>query len=96
MFKSATAALVLVLGSATAASALTISNTGSKDFEIGLDQGDKETVHKVPAGKSINFKSECNDGCGVTGPWNYSWMAKTGETISSDGSCATCAPRQGS
>ncbi len=90
MLKSAATALILVIGTATGASALTVQNTGAKEFSIGLDQGDKESVHKVPAGKSISFKNECDDGCGVTGPWNYSWMAKTGETISSDGSCVTC------
>lgn len=64
-----------------AASALTISNKDSKEHTIGVDLGNKESVHKVPAGGNVTFKSECNDGCGITGPWGYSWLAKTGDEI---------------
>ena len=47
--------------------------------------GNKESVHAIPPGGSVTFKTECNDGCGVTGPWGYSWMAKTGEDFSFKG-----------
>lgn len=68
--------------SAAPALALTITSKDAKEQTIGLDMGNKESVHTVPAGGSVSFKSECNDGCGVTGPWGYSWMAKTGEDFS--------------
>lgn len=90
MLKSAAYGVALVLASATAASALTVNNKSDKEIAVGLDQGDKESVHKIGAGKSLTFKTECNDHCGVTGPWNFSWWAKTGDTIDTDGSCLTC------
>ncbi len=91
MFKHIVLATAIALGSATAASALTINNKSDAELQIGLDVGDKETVHKIAAGKSMTFKNECDQHCGVTGPWNFSWWAKTGDTIDSDGSCLTCA-----
>jgi hypothetical protein len=91
MLKSAATALMVVLASATAASALTVSNKSDKEVTIGLDQGNKESVHKIAAGKAVTFKNECDEHCGVTGPWNFSWWAKTGDTIETDGSCLTCA-----
>lgn len=75
-------ATTLAVGSAVA---LTITNKDSKEHTIGLDMGNKESVHAIPAGGSVTFKSECNDGCGVTGPWGYSRMAKTGEDFSFQG-----------
>lgn len=80
----ATLALATAI-SAAPALALTITSKDGKEQTIGLDMGDKETVHTIPAGGNVTFKSECNDGCGVTGPWGYSWMAKTGEDFSFKG-----------
>lgn len=77
----ATAALVVAAGSATAA---TVKNTGGSEFTIGVDMGDKEKIEKVAAGKSVSL--DCKDGCGVTGPWGFSWWLADGGTISSDGS----------
>jgi hypothetical protein len=91
MLKSSFIAAAFVLASVTGANALTINNTSSQEVAIGLDQGDKESVHKIPAGKSITFKTECDDHCGVTGPWNFSWWAKTGDTVETDGSSLTKA-----
>lgn len=79
---AASTAIVLVAGPALA---LTVTNKDSKEHTIGLDLGDKESVHKIPAGQSLTFKNECDEGCGVTGPWGFSWMAKTGEKIETDG-----------
>lgn len=82
MMTAATAALILATGSALA---LTVTNKDSKEHTIALDMGDKETVHKIPAGQSVTFKDECNNGCGVTGPWGFSRMLKTGDTLTTDG-----------
>lgn len=82
MMFAATAAALLMTGPAFA---LTITNKDGKDHTIGLDMGNKEAVHKIAAGQSMTFKDECNDGCGVTGPWGFSWMAKTGDTLTIDG-----------
>lgn len=78
---------------AAPAHALTFTNADKKEHTIGLDMGDKESVHKIPAGQSVTFKSECNDGCGVTGPWNYSVMLKTGDTWKIDGSSPVSVPQ---
>lgn len=91
MLKSTATALILVAATATGAQALTVNNKSDNEISIGLDMGDKETVHKIGAGKSMTFKSECNDHCGVTGPWNFSWWAKTGDTINTDGKSLTSA-----
>ncbi len=77
--------MALLMLSAGPATALNVNNTSDKEVSIGLDMGDKESVHKIAAGKSVSFKSECDDACGVTGPWGFSKMAKTGETITTDG-----------
>lgn len=91
MLKSAVYGVAIVLASATGASALTVNNTSDREIAIGLDMGDKETVHKIAAGKSMTFKNECDNHCGVTGPWNFSWWAKTGDTINTDGTSLTSA-----
>lgn len=85
MLKAFFPALAALAATATAGAALTVTNKDSKEHTIGLDMGDKETVHKIPAGQSVTFKNECDNGCGVTGPWSFSWMAKTGDTIVTDG-----------
>lgn len=82
VFASTIAALFIT---ASAASALTVTNTSDKEISIGLDMGDKEAVHKIAAGKSANFDKECKDGCGLTGPWGYSKWAMAGDKVETDG-----------
>jgi len=84
MLKATTTALIAVFATATAAQALTISNTGDKPFSIGIDMGNKEMTKDVAAGKSVKI-SGCSSGCGVTGPWGYSKWGNDGDTIKSDG-----------
>ena len=76
----AAGALVFAAGQATAA---TVKNTGGSEFSIGVDMGNSEETKTVGAGKSV--KLDCPDGCGVTGPWGFSWMVAGDDTISSDG-----------
>lgn len=85
MMKVIAPAVAALLVTSTAASALTVTNNGSNEITIGLDMGNKESVHKIAPGKSAEFKSECKDGCGVTGPWGYSKVAGTGDKIETDG-----------
>lgn len=77
---SSAAALLLLTGSAAA---VTVKNTSTNEISIGVDYGNKEEVKKVPAGKSVTF--DCKDGCGVTGPWSFSWMAKGDDTFTTGG-----------
>lgn len=91
MLKAALIASGFALAMTTGAHALTINNKSANEISIGLDQGDKESVHKIGAGKSVTFKNECDNHCGVTGPWNFSWWAKTGDAIDTDGSSLTSA-----
>jgi hypothetical protein len=77
---TAAAALALL---ATPAAAVTVKNTSSGEFTIGVDLGSSEKVETIAAGKSVEI--DCKDGCGVTGPWGFSWMAKGNDVISSDG-----------
>jgi hypothetical protein len=76
----ATTALFLVAGPAAAA---TVKNTGSSEITIGVDHGDKELTKSIGPGESA--KLDCKDGCGVTGPWGFSWMASEGDTVTTDG-----------
>lgn len=85
MLKLIAPALFALAATATAASALTISNTSDKEVTVGLDHGDKETTHKIAPGKSLSLKDDCKQGCGVTGPWSYSKMAMNGDKIETDG-----------
>ncbi len=73
-------ALLLTAGSAAT---VTVKNTSDAEISIGIDYGDKSEVKEVGAGKSVEF--ECKDGCGVTGPWGFSWMAKGNDVIPTDG-----------
>lgn len=68
---------------ASTADAVTVNNSDSKEHTIGIDWGNKESVEKIAGGKSVQFK--CPDGCGVTGPWGFSWMAQGDDTASTDG-----------
>lgn len=74
---------VLLLGP-TVASALTLTNTDKADHTVGIDMGATEKVETVAAGKSVTIEG-CDDGCGVTGPWNFTRMLKTGDKVSFDG-----------
>lgn len=85
MLKTIAAGLALIALPLASASALTITNKDSKEHTIGLDMGDKESVHKIPGGGSVTFKDECKDACGVTGPWDFSVMLKTGDKWEFDG-----------
>lgn len=89
MLKPLMLGTALAFAMTTGAHALTINNKSDKEISVGLDQGDKETVHKIAAGKSMTFKNECDNHCGVTGPWNFSWWAKTGDTIDTNGTSLT-------
>lgn len=80
--------MFLVLAAAVAlsagpASAVTVSNSSDSEISIGIDHGSKENVQQVPAGKSISF--DCKDGCGVTGPWGFSWMAHGDNSFKTNG-----------
>lgn len=79
-----------------AASALTVVNKDSKEHTIGADAGNKETVHKIAPGASLDLKKDCPEGCGLTGPWGYSWLAKSGETVTYDGKALVPGKEQGS
>ncbi|MDO9383793.1 MAG: hypothetical protein Q7T86_13125 [Hyphomicrobiaceae bacterium] len=66
------------------ASALTLTNKDKAEHTVGIDYGAKEEVQTVAAGASVTIK-DCDAGCGVTGPWNYSRMLKTGDKVDFDG-----------
>jgi hypothetical protein len=82
-FVNAAAAAALVLATAVPATAVTVKNTSAGEFTIGVDMGSTEKVETIGAGKSVDV--DCPDGCGVTGPWGFSWMASGNDTITSDG-----------
>ena len=84
MIKVASIAALAMFASAGVAHALTVSNTGDKAYSIGIDMGNKEMTKDVAAGNSVKIDG-CASGCGVTGPWGYSWWANAGDTIKSDG-----------
>lgn len=79
IFATATALALL----AVPASAVTVKNSSAAEVTIGIDMGDKEKVEKVAAGKSVKF--DCKGGCGVTGPWGFSWMASGDDEIETNG-----------
>jgi hypothetical protein len=80
---TAAAAAVFAIAMTSAASAVTVKNTSAGEFTIGVDLGNEEKVETIAAGKEV--KVDCKEGCGVTGPWGFSWFAKPGDTISSNG-----------
>ena len=80
---TAVAAAAFALAMTGTASAVTVKNTSSGDFTIGIDYGNSEKVETIAAGKEVKF--DCKDDCGVTGPWGFSWMAKGDDVISSNG-----------
>jgi len=83
--KTLLAAIAAAIFATTPAMATTVTNKSGTEITIGVDMGNKESVHKVPAGQSVTFKSECENGCGLTGPWAFSWMLKSGEKLETDG-----------
>jgi len=80
---TAAAVAALTVAIAGPAAAATVKNTSDGEFTIGVDLGNTEKVEAVGAGKEV--KIDCKDGCGVTGPWGFSWMVKDGDVISSNG-----------
>ncbi len=83
MMKAMLAGLATFTMLASSAHAVTVVNKDSQAHMIGIDLGNSEETREVAARKSIEF--DCPEGCGVTGPWNYSWMAKGDDTITTDG-----------
>ena len=79
---AAAAALALVMAG-PASAAVTVKNTSSGEFTIGVDLGSEEKVETIAAGKEV--KVDCKDGCGITGPWGFSWKVKGDDVISSNG-----------
>jgi hypothetical protein len=63
---TAAAAAGLVLAMTGPAGAVTVKNTSSGEFAIGVDLGNTEKVETIGAGKSVEI--DCQNGCGVTGP----------------------------
>ena len=80
---TAAVAATFALALTGTASAVTVKNTSSGEFTIGVDLGDTEKVETIGAGKEV--KLDCKEGCGVTGPWGFSWMVKGDDVISSNG-----------
>ena len=72
---------VALVAFATPAAALTIENQDKAELKVGIDQGDVEHVETVAAGKTGDLSAKCKDGCGLTGPWGFSWMAKPGDKL---------------
>jgi hypothetical protein len=83
IFRTAMSSAVALLILAAPAAAVTVKNTGGKPFEIGIDYGAKSTVQNVPADKAVTF--QCKEGCGVSGPWGFSWLAKGDDSFTSNG-----------
>jgi len=74
------AALLLIAGPAAA---VTVKNASKSEITIGVDWGSKEKVETIPAGKSVTV--DCKDGCGISGPWSFSWKASGDDEITTDG-----------
>lgn len=66
---------------AAPAMALTIENQDAEELKFGIDEGNTEHVETVAAGATGDFTDKCKDGCGLTGPWGFSWMAEPGDTL---------------
>jgi len=80
MARRIAASIIALAFTASSAFALTITNKSGKDETVGIDYGNNEKVETVAAGKSVKIDG-CEEECGVTGIWGYSWMAKTGDTL---------------
>lgn len=66
---------------AAPAMALTIENQDADELKFGIDEGNTEHVETVAAGATGDFTDKCKDGCGLTGPWGFSWIAAAGDTL---------------
>ena len=66
---------------ATPAAALTIENQDKAELKVGIDEGNVEHVETIAAGKSGDLSAKCKEGCGLTGSWGFSYMAKPGEKL---------------
>lgn len=66
---------------ASPAMALTIENKDKAELKVGIDEGNVEHVETVAGGKSGDLSAKCKEGCGLTGPWGFSWMAMPGDKL---------------
>lgn len=66
---------------AVPASALTIENRDKAELKVGIDEGDTQHVETIAGGKTGDLSAKCKAGCGLTGPWGFSWMAKPGDQL---------------
>jgi hypothetical protein len=80
MARRIAASIIALAFTASSALALTITNKSGKEETVGIDYGNSEKVETVAPGKSVKIDG-CDEECGVTGIWGYSWMAKTGDTL---------------
>lgn len=76
-----TAAAFAAMLLAAPALALSIENQDKAELKVGIDEGDTEHVETIAAGKSGDLSAKCKDGCGLTGPWGFSWMAAPGDKL---------------
>lgn len=66
---------------ANPALALTVENQDNAELKVGIDEGATEHVETIAAGKTGDLSAKCKDGCGLTGPWGFSWMAAPGDKL---------------
>jgi hypothetical protein len=66
---------------ASPAAALTIENKDAAALKVGIDEGNTEHVETIAAGKTGDLSAKCKQGCGLTGPWGFSWMAAPGDKL---------------
>lgn len=84
MLKTALASILALGLMSGTASALVVTNNDSAEHKIGVDMGNEERVETIAAGGTVDLSKSCQKGCGITGPWGYSRMAKTGEDFAFD------------
>lgn len=80
-FMKASALAVAAALISAPAMALSIENQDADELTFGIDEGETEHVEKVAAGQTGDFSDKCKDGCGLTGPWGFSWMANAGDSL---------------
>ena len=80
VLKASTLAIAVAVLSAPAM-ALTIENQDADELKFGIDEGETEHVETVAAGQTGDFADKCKDGCGLTGPWGFSHMASSGDSL---------------
>lgn len=84
MIKTATLATLALAMMTSAASALVVTNKTDAEANIGVDMGNTERVETIAAGGTVDLSKDCAAACGITGPWGYSRMVKTGEDFAFD------------